>query len=104
FKVEKTLFLDESSAVFTPVMHHFFDIYGRQSLTVKSQDMRIMLGTYDSDVFTDSITIPRKFPAPCAEIDVRPNTGGDVVSNIKKINELDKYCLERIEKALFLSE
>lgn len=102
-RLQQVLALDESSAPYTPVMNHFFDIHpdGR-TLSVKSTEMKIMLGHYNRKDFSDSIEISRRFPSPCEATELLPAASGQVVANIKTLNELDKYCLERLEKALFL--
>jgi len=102
-KIVKTLRLDESAAPYTPVMNHFFDVHpSGRTLTVKSPEMKIMLGTYDQEGHADSIVIERRHPLPCTSVDLLPGSSGEVVANIKTLNELDKTCFERLEKVLFL--
>src|SRR5690606_25983386 len=94
-------FLDSKSANFTPVLNNFFDIYEENSLCVQSQEMNILVGKYRFQDYSDTIKIPKLLEKTCDSIIFNES---DILGNIHKINELDNDCLERIDKAYFLSE
>lgn len=59
-QVEKVIFLDEISAATTKYRAQLYDIYGTNSLCVRSKELKVLLGKYDSELYTDTKQIPHK--------------------------------------------
>ena len=100
-RVKEVLFPDSSSLLFTSHTHHFSDICGTQSLAVQSAELRLLLGQYNRADYTDTIQLQHRYPAPCDVSGLRYNEGNSG-PNHEQVRMLDKTCLERIEKAIFL--
>lgn len=59
-QVEKVFFLDDISAATTKYSAQLYDIYGTKSLCVRSKELKVLLGKFDSETYPDTIQIPHK--------------------------------------------